>query len=304
MNRRAGLTLLLLLAACVRAATDHERLGDVAYAKGAFADALAEYRAGVHSGATPALEGKLGLAALHVPALRDAAEAYQKLAAMDRSRSDEAATGLVLVARAAERTADTLALREALAGLRTLAPDRASGSVALNLIRAGKLDPSEVVALMPAALASARDGGSVDTLLMAYGAALRATTNCDEGAGVYRTALRRVQDAGARNRAANGLTSCALQLGEEALSLKKTDPAVDWFETVVALDSTTGTGRRALMGLGRAREAQGDLVAAAIAYQRVVGADSVADSLGLVARARLAAIGSAESVDSTSGSKP
>lgn len=303
MNRRAGLALLLA-AACGRAATDHERLGDVAYAKGSYADAMAEYRAGVKSGATPALEGKLGLAALHVPALREAADAYQRLAAMDHSRSDEAATGLVLVARAAERTADTTALREALSGLRTLAPDRASGGVALNLIRAGKLDATEVVALMPAALAAARDGGSVDTLLLSYGAALRSTTNCEEGAGVFRTAVRRVQDPGARNRAVNGLAGCALLLGEEALSLKKPDPAAIWFETVVALDSTTMTGRRALLGLGHAREAQGDLVAAAIAYQRAVGADSLPDSLGLAARARLTAIGSAETADSAPVSKP
>jgi tetratricopeptide (TPR) repeat protein len=303
VNWRAGLALLLT-AACVRAATDHERLGDAAYAKGNYSDALAEYRAGVRAGPTANLEGKLGLAALHVPALHEATDAFQRLALLDHSRSDEAATGLVLVAREAERTADTVALRESLGGLRTLAPDRASGRVALSLIRAGKLDPLEVVALMPAALASARDGGSVDTLLLAYGAALRSTTNCEEGAGVFRTAVRRVQDAGARNRAVNGLTGCALQLGEEALALKKNDPAAEWFETVVAYDSTTPTGRRALVGLGHAREAGGDLVAAAIAYQRVVGADSVTDSLGLVARARLAAIGSAEPVDSTTGKQP
>jgi len=300
---RAGL-LLLLSAGCIRAATDHERLGDAAYAKALYSDALAEYRAGVRAGPTANLEGKLGLAALHVPALHEAADAFQRLALLDHSRADEAATGLVLVAREAERTADTVALRESLGGLRTLAPDRASGRVALSLIRAGKLDPVEVVALMPAALASARDGGSVDTLLLAYGAALRSTTNCEEGAGVFRTAYRRVQDAGARNRAVNGLTGCALQLGDEALALKKFDPAAQWFETVVALDSTTAIGRRALLGLGHAREAGGDLVAAAIAYQRVVGADSVTDSLGLAARSRLAAIGSAEPADTTAEKKP
>ncbi len=304
MNRRAGLGLLLLLGGCLRAATDHDQLGDDAYAKGAYADALAEYRAGARANSTPTLEAKIGLTALHVPSLRDAAEAYQKLAASDRSRSDEAATGLVLTARAAERSADTVALRQALDGLRTLAPDRASGQTALSLIRAGKLDPPEVVALMPAALASARDGGSVDTLLLAYGQALRVTTACEEGAAVFRTAYRRVQDAGARNRAMNGLAGCALQLGEEALTLKKADQAATWFQTVVAVDSTTPTGRRALLGLGHAREAQGDMVAAVISYQRAMGADSVADSLSLVARARVAAIGSAQPTDSSTGSTP
>ncbi|HKV73544.1 MAG TPA: tetratricopeptide repeat protein [Gemmatimonadales bacterium] len=303
MNGRA-LALVLLVSACFRAATDHERLGDAAYAKGSYADALAEYRAGVKAGPTANLEGKLALAALHVPALRESADAFQRLALLDHTRTDEAATGLVLVAREAERTADTVALRLSLGGLRTLAPDRASGRVALSLIRAGKLDPVEVVALMPAALASARDGGSVDTLLLAYGAALRTTTNCEEGAAVFRTAVRRVQDNGARNRAVNGLVGCALQLGEEALSLKKNDPAAQWFESAAALDSTSPSGRRALLGLGEAREAGGDLVAAAIAYQRVIGADSVADSLGLAARARLAAIGSAQPADTTVAPKP
>lgn len=291
---RKAVLVGLLLAGCVRAATDHEQLGDAAYAKGSFADALAEYRAGARAEDSPALEGKIGMAAMHLPDLKEAASAYQKLAAADRSRSDEAATGLVLVARAAERGGDTLALRQALDGLRTLAPDRASGMTALSLIRAGKLDPPEVVALMPAALAAARDGGTVDTLLLAYGQALRVTTACEEGASVFRTAYRRVQDGGARNRAVNGLAGCALQLGEEALSLKKADQAADWFLTVTGIDSTTVTGRRALVGLGHAREAQGDLVAAAISYQRAIGSDSVTDSLGAVAQARLAAIGSAE----------
>ena len=304
MKRRWAAWLLAVTAGCVPAASNHEQLGDAAYAKAAYADALAEYRAGVRSNDTPELEGKIGLAALHVPALRDAADAYQKLAATDRSRSDEAATGLVMVARAAERSGDTLALRQALDGLRTLAPDRASGSTALSLIRAGKLDPPEVVALMPAALASARDGGTVDTLLLAYGQALRVTTACEEGAGVFRTAYRRVQDQGARSRAVNGLAGCALQLGEEALTLKKADQAADWFQAVVEVDSTTTTGRRALLGLGRAREEQGDVVAAAILYQRAVGSDSVADSLGAVARARLAAIGAADSTDTTGTAKP
>jgi tetratricopeptide (TPR) repeat protein len=301
---RGALAALVLTAGCVSAASDHEQLGDAAYAKGAYADALAEYRAGARANDTPALEGKIGLTGLHVPALRDAADAYQKLAATDRSRSDEAATGLVLVARAAERSADTLALRQALDGLRTLAPDRASGSTALSLIRAGKLDPPEVVALMPAALASARDGGTVDTLLLAYGQALRVTTACEEGASVFRTAFRRVQDQGARGRAVNGLAGCALQLGEEALTLKKADQAADWFQSVIQVDSTTPIGRRALLGLGQAHEAQGDLVAAVISYQRAAGSDSATDSLSTVARARLAAIGSAEPTDTSSAAKP
>jgi len=62
----------------------------------------------------------------------------------------------------------------------------------------------------------------------------------------------------------------------------------------VRVDSTTWTGRRALIGLGDARVGQGDILGAAIAFQSVVDArTSLADSLARMAADRLRALGAA-----------
>jgi tetratricopeptide (TPR) repeat protein len=285
---------LVVLGGCGRAATDHEELGDAAYGRGDFPAALAEYHAAIRTDTTPDLLAKIGLTALHAPSLREAADAYRALAISDHARLDEAAMGLELVARAAEHTADTVAMRLALTRLRALAPGQSNGSTALGLIRGGSLAPEEIVLLTPPALVAAPDAGTVDTLLLAYAGALRTTTACADAAPAYRTVLRRVKDPMMRSRAGNGYAACALQLGEEALTLKRPDPASGWFLEVVAYDSTSQIARQAMVGLGRAREAEGDIVGAAIAYQRALDAGSGADSLDTFARARLAAIGSAE----------
>jgi len=285
---------LVVLGGCAQGATDHEQLGDAAYGRADYPAALAEFHAAFGGDTTPALLAKIGLAALHAPALREAGDAYRALAISDRTRLDEAAMGLGLVARAAERASDTVAMRQALTRLRALAPGQSNGSTALGLIRGGSLAPEEIVMLTPPALVAASDAGTVDTLLLAYAAALRTTSACADAAPAYRTVLRRVKDPLMRARAASGYAVCALQLGEESLALKRPDPAVGWFLEVVAYDSTSSTARQAMVGLGRAREAEGDLVGAAIAYQQALDADSVADSLGTFARSRLAAIGSAE----------
>jgi hypothetical protein len=285
---------LMLLCGCGRAATDHEQLGDAAYGRADYPGALAEYHAAIREDTTPELLAKIGLAALHAPALREATDAYRALAIADHARLDEATMGLTLVARAAEHASDTVAMRQALTRLRALAPGQSNGSTSLGLIRGGSLAPEEVVLLTPPALVAASDPGTVDTLLLAYAGALRTTSACADAAAAYRAVLRRVSDPLMRSRAQNGYAACALQLGQEALAQKKTDPASSWFLEVVAYDSTSPTGRQALIGLGQTREVEGDVVGAAIAYQRALDADSGADSLDTFARARLAAIGSAE----------
>ena len=293
MNRGWAI-VLIALGGCGRAATDHEQLGDAAYGRGDYPAALSEYHAAIRSDTTPDLLAKIGLAALHGPSLREGADAYRALPISDHTRLDEAAMGLELVARSAERASDTVAMRQALTRLRALAPGQSNGSSALGLIRGGSLGSEEIVLLTPPALVAASDAGTVDTLLLVYAGALRTTAACADAAAAYRTVLRRVQDPLMRSRAGNGYAACALTLGGEALALKKTDPASGWFLEVVAFDSTSPTGRQALLGLGQARELEGDLIGAAIAYQRVLDADSGADSLDTFARARLAAIGSAE----------
>jgi hypothetical protein len=56
------------------------------------------------------------------------------------------------------------------------------------------------------------------------------------------------------------------------------------------VDSTTPTGRRALLRYAATRLAQGDTLAAALAFQTVVSGGTV-DSMGEAAAARLSALG-------------
>jgi len=296
--------VLLLLAGCSSAASDHEGLGDVAYGQARYGDAAAEYRAALKRGRDGRLFAKLGLSALHAQDYREAGDAYRRLAAEDPSRRDEAANGLELVARAAERANDGVALRQAITALRTIAPTRLSGRYALGLVREGKLDPNETLVIIPAAIAAAPDAGSVDSLLTVYGAALQQTTACDAAARVYRAALRRSRDAKVRQRAGAGLAQCALQLGQEALTVQKPDQAASWFGEALAQDSTSVTGRRALLGLGDARLAEGDLLGAAIAYQRAIAAEGQPDdSTSQLARERLNRLGAAPDAPTPSPSR-
>jgi hypothetical protein len=62
----------------------------------------------------------------------------------------------------------------------------------------------------------------------------------------------------------------------------------------VRVDSTTWTGRRALIGLGDARVGQGDILGAAIAFQSVLDERaSPSDSLAMMAADRLRSLGAA-----------
>jgi len=290
-----GLSLL----ACTGPAADHERLGDAAYGRTDVLTALEEYRAAVSAAPTARLYAKLGAAALRAGEPRDAADAFRRLALDDPSRSDEAATGLELVARAAEKAGDTTALQAAVIGLREVAPTRLAGRYTIGLIQSGKLGTQEAVAIGPAALAAAGDASTVDSILVLYGEAVRATTACDDAARAFQTALRRGGGGGLRIRAAQGFAACANQLGQEALTVEHPDVAARWFGRAVSYDSTSEAGRRALVGLGDARVAQGDILGAAIAYQDAVTPDGK-DSVTVLAEQRLGALsGAANGADTT-----
>jgi len=283
---------LLGLTACAGGA-DHERLGDAAYAKGVYPDALSEFRADALSNPSARVWAKVGLTALHTQSYREAAEAYHRLAKEDPSRVFEAVIGLGLTARGAERVNDAAALREAMVSLRALAPDHVSPREALGLVRGGKLSPAEAIQMYPSALAAAPDAGTVDGLLSDYGTALKATTDCEEAVRSYRAARRRSHDAKVRSSAGAGLADCGLQLGLEALSLNKADVAITWFREATSADSTSIAARRSRIGLGDAQIEQGDFVAAAIAYQGAISRDST-DSISHLAVQRLNAMGSAQ----------
>ena len=141
------------------------------------------------------VSAKLGAAALKAGEIREAAEAYRQLASQDRSRADEAATGLELVAKAAERAGDGSGLQLAVVTLRGVAPNRVMARYTLGLTRSGKLSPEETVAMAPAALASAPDAATADSILLLYAGASRETTDCEAAAGAYETVLRRTRDA-------------------------------------------------------------------------------------------------------------
>lgn len=279
--------MVLLLAACGGSASDHERLGDAAYAEGDLAAALGEYRAAARGRDDARIWAKLGATALKSGDLREAIGAFEKLAAADRTRVSEAARGLEQVARASAREGGEDTLQESVEALRRLAPERVSPRHTLALVRSGQLEPAEAVAMGLLALAAAGDAAATDQMLVQYGAALQATTACSDAAEIFQIALRRSRDGAIRARAIRGLSDCGLQLGQEALLVDRPEIATQWFERVLTVDSTSDRGRRALVGLGDARVAQGDLLGATIVYQDAMKADPN-DSVSALASQRLA----------------
>jgi hypothetical protein len=66
------------------------------------------------------------------------------------------------------------------------------------------------------------------------------------------------------------------------------------------VDSTTPTGRRALVRYADTRLAQGDTLAAVLAFQAVAAGNTV-DSMGQAAAGRLSALGFTSSAGDTAG---
>ena len=103
---------------------------------------------------------KVGAAALHTGDLDAASDAYLATAAEDPTRAEEAAEGLESVARAAERAGDSKRLEAAVVGLGAIAPGRSLGRYALNLIRRPGAQATDLVAVLPGAIAVAPDAGN------------------------------------------------------------------------------------------------------------------------------------------------
>jgi tetratricopeptide (TPR) repeat protein len=290
---RLVLLASLLLCGCPTAASDHERLGDRAYREGRFADAMSEYRAAQKSGTRDRVWAKLGAAALRDRALGVAIEAYSALETADPSRAAEAAAGLERVAHLAERGGnnDLVHLAGAVRALRIVAPGRPLGRFALA--PGNGLPAAEALGALPAALASASDSRTVDSLLVAYGGAQRVVTACETATKTLRAVLRRTRDPGLRATASDGVSACALRLGLDALAGEQAETAERWFEEAIAAAAASPSGWRAQIGLGDARLNQGDVLGAAIAYQAVMSATGVPDSLTKLAGGKLNALGGA-----------
>jgi tetratricopeptide (TPR) repeat protein len=286
---------VLILMGCAGPAADHERLGDQHYRAGELERALAEYQAGITPSARARLWAKLGSTALQLGEFATATEAYQRLAQADPSRADEAAVGLARVARAAAREGsdDGTPVARAIAALRSVAPSRPLGRLALASARDPGLSRQEALAVLPVALAAA-DGRGVDTLLLRWGGVLRETLACDEAVAVYRTVIRRTRAQGMSGAARTGLAECALILGLDALVSEQLTDAERWFDEAASTDFGGPVGWRARIGYGDARGRQGDLLAAAAAYQSVLSGRQVPDSLLRMAEDRLNAIGGSE----------
>jgi tetratricopeptide (TPR) repeat protein len=279
--------VLLVVAVGCGGAGDHERLGDRAYGESRYADALTEYRLVLEQDPDARVWAKAGAAALHVGNLEVASDAYLRLAAEDPSRAEEAAEGLEAVARAAERSGDGQRLQAAVVGMGAIAPDRSIGRYALELIRRPGAEATDLVAILPAAIAVAPDPETVDSLLVVYGGALRETSDCGEALGILQAGLRRTKVAAIRNRAEEGVAECSVWMGLRSQAMDRPDDAALWFAAALRIDSNTTAGRRALVGYGDAQLRLGDTLAGAVAYQTVVSDATQSDSIHLMALDRL-----------------
>lgn len=291
-----GACVPLLLALGCGAAADHERLGDRQFRASKWAEAQAEYEAVVRGTFTPEVWAKLGESAHRSGDLAMAVTAWERLSEADASRTAEAARGLERVARTALRTGPKgdPALTAAVVALRRIAPERPLGRLARAAEAQGTADRVEELSLMPSALASADGSSEVNSLLLRWAAGLRATTACEEAVSVYRMAVRRSPVLEMRKQAGDGLASCALQLGLDAFAGNRASVAEQWFVEATQADPSSPAGVRARLGWGDAREAQGDLMGAAIVWQTVVGTPGAPDSLKAQARERINRLASAE----------
>lgn len=270
---------------------DAERRGDAAYGRGQWAEALREYRSLAGDKADPRVWAKAGSAALHAGELTRAADAYLHLAGEDPTRLAEAAEGLETVARAAERAGRADAMEQAVVGLQAIAPERVPGRDALRLAQQQGADPEELVNLLPGAIAAAGDQATTDSLLALHARLLEKTAGCGQALLQYRAVVRRAQDSALLAAGRKGAADCALALGERAASAGRVADAVLWYAEAARTDSTSETGRRALLAYGDVRVVQGDTLAAALAFQAVAADSTAPDSVAGAARLRLQRIG-------------
>ena len=289
--------LLILTCACTRSASDHEELGDRAYAAADYRSALAEYQLGLkaHSGSA-SLDAKLGAAALHTQDYFAAAEAYRALARDDRSRADEAADALERVVRAALGTNDRGALASALTGMREVAPSRPLGRyatlAALDAVDRG--DTATALSLLPVATAASTDPARADSLLYLYGMALVRVRDCTTAVSVFEGVIWRKRAPVVVESAREGLGLCALVEGQMALEKGRTADAEDWFRRATAPGASPDVVRAAFLGLGDVRLAQGDVAGALESYQQALVGGTPGDTIAQRAQEKINSLGKAE----------
>jgi tetratricopeptide (TPR) repeat protein len=284
--------------ACGGVAAKHEVLGDRAFAEGRYGDAVVEYRLElVQRGPSGVLHAKAGVAALEA---RDLAIAVEEFVALGTSRDSLerllAADGLQRVAEVAREERNDLALSAALQGLVAVAPGRAVGHFALQLVGGLGAAPTdrESLDLLRRAAASAANARVQDSLMLRYARGVRRRGDCVEAIPIFESLVRRSRDRLVGSAAAAEATGCALGLGQGALDDGSPSAAEEWFRLAVAIGGDSPTARAAYIGLGDVQLAQGDYISAAEAYLRAMDGLVPGDSLYDIASNRLGAIADAQ----------
>ena len=285
---KAARLLVVVLCACSLGRPDRERLGDVAWHDGRWAEAMASYRA---AGDSPQLTAKLADAAFEGGLLAESAQAWIRLGTDAPERAPEAAAGLARVAVAAERAGKQAALASAVAGLRRIAPGWPMGRIASRMGGPGTIAPELVADVIPAMLVSSDSRESSEPLLLALGQADRARNACELAVPILEGVLRRSSSPAMHDSATVTLGWCELGLGNSALQAQRAGDAERWYDRASRREPRGAVARRALLGLGDARLAQGDTVAARGTWQSLAtAADVPADSLTQFALVRLQAL--------------
>ncbi len=257
---RLGAALALLLTTACTASTSLERRADVDAGNGQWNQALASYRTIAKGTSSGRILSKLGAAALRAGSLGEAVNAYARMGREDPSRRAEAADGLELVARAAERTSDTTSLRLAIQAILDAAPERPVGRYVLALASRHALGPADRLLLTPAAVAAAPDADTADSLLLLYAADLESGDDCARAAGVYQAVALRTTLRPRATRARGAYQDCALRLGTARLRDGAPGDALAWLEGAIRADSASASGVAALEAMARALTALGDTV--------------------------------------------
>jgi tetratricopeptide (TPR) repeat protein len=240
--------------------TSVERRADGEVAEGRWNEAFASYRSAVERQPEGRVLGKLGVAALRVGKLNEAAAAFARMGSEDPSRQEEAADGLELVARSAERAGDTAALRIAIDGLRDVAPNRPVGRFVLALETRGALAATDRLELTAAAVGAAPDGDTADSLLLQYAAVLRDAHDCERASRIYQAVAMRSTLKARATTARHAEQDCALRVGKTRLEAGAPADALAWLEEAIKADSASRSGVTALEAMATALTALGDTV--------------------------------------------
>jgi len=257
--RRVALLAVSVTLAC-GGSTSVERRADGEVAEGRWNEAFASYRSAVERQPEGRVLGKLGVAALRVGKLNEAAAAFARMGSEDPSRREEAADGLELVARSAERAGDTTALRIAIDGLRDVAPNRPVGRFVLALETRGALSASDRLELTAAAVGAAPDGDTADSLLLQYATVLRDANDCERASRIYQAVAMRSTLKARATTARHAEQDCALLVGRTRLEAGAPADALAWLEEAIKADSASRSGVTALEAMATALTALGDTV--------------------------------------------